>query len=522
MFAPPKLFHFVFANREDDYYTSSLMKLTPEGLIWRDLIDRQYRSVIIKEKKIISDDYTLLLTGIPSQKFCAEQKKKKKSIFGFRSRDSEESDTPLRDSRKEKLEIHKDSIMDTIDKVIQMMNGTEGKIALVIPIRLLQKYCESNDERKNKIKKLSKKNNENIIVIVSGVFAEENDPFFISPEWMRERKEKIMDSVFTEKDFYPELYKALSPDNEKPRMILTYDIMQSVLGERMNVLNQVTVPAVSHILKYHAIRNGLDYHDVSTDMAAVIIFLWFKNMCFYDTYEYTGLMSENISRSFRIIAEDVCKIGFEEKMKEIIGKENISDPQQLLEKWQDTENGLYFPQNKTSVSQRSVVQIMRKYKKLLPNDTAADRDRQKDIADLIFFFQKPCYISREITGIPAFLNFENTTSLYSASRHTAEGIVQYLGDKKEWNEWDHETARLLYILFYFCRTEAEEECCIDYQCRTGQMRYGKLLEAMDCFRRYSERNSGQLGELERLKRCINEAVCQDDVSVWEKLIFPIP
>ena len=140
----PELFHFLFADPEDDYYTSSLMKLTLEGLICRTLTDKLYCSVIIKEKRIISDNYTLLLTGISKQNLRVEQKKKKKKFFGFRSRSNEE----LPASQKEKLEIHKDHIMDTIDKVIQMMNSEDGKIALVIPIRLLQKYCESDDERK--------------------------------------------------------------------------------------------------------------------------------------------------------------------------------------------------------------------------------------------------------------------------------------------------------------------------------------------------------------------------------------
>ena len=223
MFTPQKLFHFVFANPEDDYYTSSLMKLTQEGFLWRELVRKKYHSVIIAEKGILSDSYRLLLTGISSAEFYPSQKqKKKKKLFVFRNRENEIQEP---DSRKEMLEIYRDNIMNVIDRLLDMMNGTGRKIALALPIGLLQKYYDSDDERKKYLKKLAKKNNENIIIAVSTVFAEDNDLFFTHPEWTRGQTEKTTDSVFMEKDICPELYKAVSPGNDKPRVIMTYDRM---------------------------------------------------------------------------------------------------------------------------------------------------------------------------------------------------------------------------------------------------------------------------------------------------------
>lgn len=514
MFTPQKLFHFVFANQEDDYYTSSLMKLTLEGFLWRELVDQKYRSVIIREKGIVSA-YTLLLTGITAGEFFNGQKsKKRKSLFRWREQEEEEIKQPQ--PQKEKLEIQGNGIMNVIDKILDMMNGTGRKIALVIPVDLLQRYCDSSDERKKYIKKLAQKNNQNIIVAVSTVFAEDNDPFFTDPDWMRKQTAKTTDSVFTKKDICPELYQALSPGNDKPRMIMTYDRMKSELKEQMNVFNTITVPLVQNILKYHCIRNESCCREVYVNMAAVIICLWFGNACFYDKYQYTGLMSENMGHSFRMIAEDICKSSFEAKLKEIIQKENISDPQQLLEKWSYTEEGVYFPQNKAYISESPIVKIMRKYQTLLVRHNAADETRLKEMAKVISFFQKPYYVSKEITGIPSFLNFED-----SAEQKKIKDIIRYLENKAEWNEWDKEIARLLYILFHFCKAEAEEECSRDYQCRMGQIRYKKLTEAMHCFRSFSRKSPGQLGELKRLKDDISYVLGKNDFFLWEKLVFPV-
>ncbi len=516
MFTPQKLFHFVFANQEDDYYTSSLMKLTLEGFLWRELVKKKYHSVIIGEKGILSDSYILLLTGISSAEFYPSQKqKKKKKLFGFRNRE-DENEIQNPDSIKEMLEIRRNNIMNVIDRLLDMMNGMGRKIALALPIGLLQKYCDSDDERKKYIKKLAKKNNENIIVAISTVFAEDNDPFFTYPEWTRGQTAKTTDSVFTEKDICPELYKAVSPGNDKPRAIMTYDRIKSVLPEQVNVLNEITVPVIRNILKYHCIRDHIDYREVSVDMAAVIICLWFRNACFYDKYQYTGLMSENTGHSFRIIAEDICKSSFKDGLKEIIQKENPTFPQRLLEKWSYTDEGVYFPYNKEYISGLPIVGIMQRYKELLAAHNAAEENKIREMAKLISFFQKPHYISKDITGIPSFLNFENSTE-----QKKIKGIMRYLENKAEWNEWDKETAGLLYILFHFCKVEAEEECSRDYQCRMGQIRYKKLTEAMHCFRSFSQKFPEQLGEMERLKDDILYVLSKNNFSLWEKLVFPV-
>ena len=282
------------------------------------------------------------------------------------------------------------------------------------------------------------------------------------------------------------------------------------------MLNEITVPVIRNILKYHCIREHIDCGEVSIDMAAVIICLWFRNACFYDKYQYTGLLSENMGHSFRIIAEDICKSSFKDGLKEIIQKENSSFPQRLMEKWSYTDEGVYFPHNKEYISASPIVGIMHRYKELLAAHSAAEENRIRETAKLISFFQKPYYISKDITGIPSFLNFENI-----AEQKKIKGIMRHLENKAEWNEWDRETAGLLYILFQFCKVEAEEECSRDYQCRMGQIRYKKLMEAMHCFRSFSKKAPEQLGEMERLKDDISYVLGKNDFSLWEKLVFPV-
>ena len=163
---------------------------------------------------------------------------------------------------------------------------------------------------------------------------------------------------------------------------------------------------------------------------------------------------------------------------------------------------------------------MKRYRTiLLRKEGFVKEKRLANLSGAISYFEKPGYVSKEITGTPSFLNIGKKQG--TASRKTVEGALKYLENREEWNKWDQQAAKMIYVLFRYCRAEAEEDCCKDYQCRIGQKRFEKIMEAVNCCFSFSEKAPNRLDQLDKISRSLDEALKKGDIGMLDALVFPV-
>ncbi|MEE0858804.1 MAG: DUF948 domain-containing protein [Acutalibacteraceae bacterium] len=264
------LFHFVFANGEDYYYTNSFMRLTLYQYLYCQLIRKGYRSVFF----FCGDEGNYQLSMVDTDFYAVSEKQD--SFLGrikLFHRNGKAS------SFSNKVSINgKSNFEDCLKRMLTIMQEKEH-IAFVFSIETFKDIAEFQNIILA-LKEMSDKNqragNRHLVLIHAPVIAGGSLPYF-----------KDKNGIFCS-DLFPEIKRIY----KKCKNIHIYDELQNELGDRVSFLNVIKREYIYSILfrfflKYDScFSDNFSYIDDYVDF----IWMWYNSQSFR---EYIGAIFPN-------------------------------------------------------------------------------------------------------------------------------------------------------------------------------------------------------------------------------------
>ncbi|MEE0265982.1 MAG: hypothetical protein UD936_10195 [Acutalibacteraceae bacterium] len=307
------LFHFVFANGKDYYYTDSAVRLTLHQYMYCELIRQGYKTAFF----ISGDDGSYELSMVNQDFFSMSEKKN--ALFDRIKIFQRSARTPEEFAGKKTIN-GKNNFEDCLDRMITIMNEHDH-VAFFVPIETFKEFADVEGITK-KLKDLSDKNhksgNRHLILIHAPVNVEG------SLDYIKDEKGIFRSGLF------PEIDRIF---NKKKNMYI-YDELKNEFDTRMVFLNTVTRENVYNIVYRHFIRNETCFSksfDMIDDYVDLIYF-WHNSQAFR---EYAGkLFNEQDRRVFFNIEGSLCDKLLFSKITECINTiKNSNEGRESLKAW---------------------------------------------------------------------------------------------------------------------------------------------------------------------------------------------
>ena len=496
-------FHFVFANRDDDYYTSSYIKMGFEPYLRYKLIKENYRYICFlgREQYKMGKDYRIdLMGGIGTEildQVVVEPVKKNKGlfdIFGKKSK-SERQDKISEIHHEEGFKIeHVETDFNTLlgyfNKIMEIMIQKKG-VAIVIPIDIFTEFTENTEVVKMLIN-LQSRPGYNIIVLTSSVKALDNDLYFRNPSF-EYRSQKIQGdrtSIFFNPKLFPEIDNVFNirTSDSITKLIFIYDRLKSAFGERMIVWNGFPYDHILRAVKYTFMRTPSLPFMRTPEQYAAIIWAWYENEDFREKYSELHLPL-NEFRKTKEITEVLQQKEFCRIIEKIIDEKCPNDKsiKSFFEHMSCEDKPIrivYETRGRVDSIDSVIVQQLIRFKKTISgHEDALGDDVLKKVSLMIRQFSKPSYQSANNKAELPHEKFRD-----EESRKLLSSLFSALDEKSEWNSWDDGAMYLLYTLFWTCYSDAISMCDNDLFNLLGEARFNKCMEAL----RYCMKNSRQI------------------------------
>lgn len=510
------LFHFLFANQDDYYYTKSYIKMNFKTYLISNLIKSGYSNIYYFEEKSNGklnlnsyncDFVDLEKSSLLAENQMVEPEKKKHSFFSF---SFGKKKTSVKDENLDNVTSNYDNnrasekqmsyddapsyFMQLLQNFFKMKN-----IALVVPVGIFSDIYDGRIDCKENLKNdivktlcdLKSASSGNIILFTSSVNAEENNKYFLNNFYVRNigKKEKSA-MVFFNRELFPEIVNAYDGNLEDIcKLTLVYDALKKCLGSRMIVWNTLSFDNVLNVVKYSFLRyvnknpNEIFY---PTGIYAYVIWQWYNNYEFHNKYsKLLKKLPQNVFGYNKVIEQIIGNLLLSyETLTEIIDKENISNglyDVSLLKnrcyKANELEGCITTNKPDTEVG---IIKYLKIFDKIvienLENETC--RDISYCLPKVISFFSEPSFHHFQNKGTLAFeliLDDKNSQILNNA--------FKALEAQDDWKIYTEGVASLLGYIFVFCHSQAKEKVTDDQNNPLGTIIFNKY---MDCLEFYLE------------------------------------
>lgn len=469
MFSSTDFFHFVFANLNDEYYTSSLLKMDFDTYLWYCLTEDRYKCIAHVKKLRTASGYVMEYTGIKKSRLELERKKKPLfsgfgGLFGAK-KDEEEMETHLDPSVVRASTDPKtwEEMVPYILNIIELMKN-DSNMVLAMSVADFDMLCSDRKVVSDLIT-LKKNGGSNIMVLYSGVNAVENDKYFVY--------DAASPSVFYQKDnreLFSDLYYKFNPGDtdEQQRRIMTYGLLKTALGSRMQVWNEFTEERVRNAVKYASMRTTYLSGLFEPSFTSFVIRAFYANDAFYEKYKTDAPLTDNKRRMFSELTNCIGKKKFRLWLEDISRTERTEDADELSLHWMIDDNYAYIGYFSDGYSEPAIVKMMEKFRNLVRGHESGvmDEDRLGRLEEMIAYFKKPAYRSR-------FLKDELMCEMFQHQKNNnlINNVLVRLAKKKEWNSWDEGCAETLYALFDLSTSQAESYCDGDFYNELGKAQF---------------------------------------------------
>lgn len=369
------LFHFVFANGDDYYYTDSAVRLTLHQYIYCELIRREYKTAFF----ISGYEGSYELSMVDMDFFDVSEKKN--SIFD-RIKLFQKPNKTMDDFAGTKLIEGKNDFADCLNRMITIMNEQEH-IAFVFSIETFKELAEV-EGIVQKLKELSAKNhktaNRHLILIHAPV--------------------SVGGSIGYLKDkngiFHSGLFPAIDAIFNRKKNMYIYDELKNELDVRMVFLNTLTRDNIYNIVYRHFMKNEsyLSNSFQMIDDYVDLIYFWYNSQSFR---EYAGkLFNDKAKKVFLNIEESLADRLIFNKITECINTiKNSQEGQHSIKMW-FFANGYKLDDAQLPIIEYNskITKLQQVYKRLQKqvNDYYLKEDISQQLLQIIARLQKPSVI----------------------------------------------------------------------------------------------------------------------------------
>ena len=503
------LFHFVFANQDDDFYTPSYIKMKFRPYLLFQLKDK-YSHIYFFEKAFdISNGSYLLHTISGDNLEIINLKKQKESLFGILKRKKNSAkdchnDVSVKFSTTSISHIEKEQLAYYFLRMLELAENNHNT-AVVMPIEAFSRLCyernSEGDTYKQILSKLinlhNRRGNTNIIILTSSVNASENDTYFLNFDLVRgtDKTEISQAGVFFNKKLFPEICDAFNnTSTEKiPKLVFTYILLRNSLGDRFQAWNELSYHNILIAVKYvfmHNMTFDKTYPFYPPEIYAAVIWAWYENEEFREKYKkIIPKMPDNIFRKVKIITNIIENQTFSPDMiKKIVDSECIVDVEEFRRRWPADEKAICITNGVTEENMTAlpkIVQELIRFRNLLRTHEHRFSDEEvKTVSSLIRYFNRPSYQSSINKADLPHILFRT-----DENQEIMNEVLCNLEQKQEWNVWDDCSVQILQLLFKSCRMQANQKCQVDLWNEIGQVTFKKCIEGLNYCLKMSKEES---------------------------------
>jgi len=487
------MFHLVFANRDDDYYTSSYLKTDFLSYLKLNLFNDGFRYLcFINKSSVISSksDYQMIMTGSLTDEMMKEEPEKKGFFWPFGSKKDKKPKTEeikeLSYDSKTTLDVNKDTLCRYFINLLDRMGDQTG-YAVVCPLDIFSACCEYSNELVEALISRRKRSNQNIIVLTGSVNAADHDRMFSGLALSDQPRHY---SVFHNENLFPNIRNYIRSKTNRdgfpilPKLIITYEFLKDAFGERMHVLNELSYASICSLVKYSLLRKR-EIPDIGypSDCYAALIYSWYANVKFREKYADLQL-PDNPFREMTVIAKAIGDPRFFENAKEVLKKEGVrksrSSAQELADYWSGDRQETAILYDAAMMNDRlpDIYGYLLNYRRnLRRHEEILSASERRDLEEMERFFRQPSYSLYE----GQFILPHERCGRYQKSIQELYNSLK----KEEWNSWDESAMRLLYVMFRRCYEHAQETV-EDYTNECGRVEFEKCIAIIRECVKYSE------------------------------------
>ncbi|MBR5409834.1 MAG: hypothetical protein IK104_04115 [Clostridia bacterium] len=471
------LFHFVFANQDDEYYIESLLRVQFLPYLHYQLFRDDFRYVYDfgRDPQNAKREFWMQCVGSLSiGAFEAGQKKK-----GLFSKNDKKEDGDI-DGDIERSELNGEDLVQYFLQTLDVMRQN-GQTAIVIPIQLFARF--SYDDRVlTPLEELVRRSKNNAIVLTGSVRAEENNVFFVNPVavYPNDTSKRPNDLIFYNPRIFPEIKAAYGTESGNlPKYVPVYKRLDAAFRGRTFFLNNLGFPILRAAVFYALLRQEPLRDPAAAPGIAAVILAWYKNQDFRAKYRDLNL-EPNPFGLLRTVMKQLSPdtVG---RLAEIAETERIDDPDVFFGRYA-VETNLPLMVIADPANVPPVLRVLLRFRMLLGGHTnLLPKAEFHDLERITGIFSAPSYTSAYLhTPLPHERFGEQDVQLLLNEAFEA------LRDRQDWTTWDAAMMFILARLFWCCADEAEKPCVDDPYNQIAERRFDKAFEAMRYCRRMAK------------------------------------
>ncbi len=437
------LFHFVFADQNDEFVTPTFIKMKFIPYLHLKLVQSNYQNIFMIGSSGLrtSGDYWLRMSGNQCEAILENNEPQgafMKILSGLFNHPSETEETV--DFSVRVMEVSKEILLQKLYNILAAMQQ-KNSIALSIPIEIFYELGEEPDFLQI-LTSLRNKSRNNIIVLTGTLSADDNNRFFLYEhlEYPRTNTVKENKNVFLNKNIFPEITRAFSENALLPYRVLHYDILQDTLNDRMQVWNSLSYNEIYNAVKYYFIHssdmplNSIGY----SEQYAAVLWMWHHDVTFSDKY-YNINFTDNPQHSMKLIINSIDREAVRNRIEEIIFNGFIFDREDIPEVY-----GNICGNTKDSI----IVALLQEYRKILRiSPGILNEDELYNLLIIIEYFRKPAFLHWKNATLPSYTKFsedQNKKFIKKLFQHFYRQLETDL------NHWDKGAIYIFYILTDMC------------------------------------------------------------------------
>ena len=439
------LIHLLFANADDKYYTQNLMQLDFLPYLRYRLYQSEpaFRNIYLLFEAPKGSDYDYQFQWVGAQSLSSLEIEQRRSLFGgLFGRRNENNEKKAEVGMQPLGAEETEERLQTVLNVMIQKNGT----VLAMPAELLGRFAAQNTDIQKQLDTLRQHNRSNVLILTAAPAASVCDPLLRCPSLeMNGKTVQLPNGALIQRYLLPELQQAFR--SESSYRVMHYELMRKTLGNRLHCWNVLSPEDVRLAVRYAYLRHPDWENCGKADVYAAVLWAWQRSILFRDRYDLLGCR-DNPLRKLSVLVQNLEDPAFRLRLSEIAEEELLTDPQQILERFDLSPEPLFLQRAET---EQDFVSTLTQYRAVLRGrESLLSEQELLSLLEMTVEFNQPGFLHADNSCEPAYCEFRR-----QECQKSLRALFDYLRKKQEWNNWDSGIMYILFVLFHYCKVDAE-------------------------------------------------------------------
>lgn len=282
------LFHLLFANDDDDYYTDSYVKTNFGFYLYHSLIAMKYDYVYY----FYGDDFRNCVIkpfdNVSLELFAEKQPGRSimNSLFGGKKKNTNESFEQQKNiartrNRNAGFQINDTTFEETVSRLTELMKK-KSRIAVVMPIGIFNALADCQNVI-GELKKISEKNyhdnNRHAFIITASLYANESLRYF-------KPSDETESNIFTNTELFPELESYFYDYYQFSSNYYIYDKLKRLIGDEMAFYDSLSFENIRRMVTRYCLNTDYvpDFSVKNIHSLTAVIYAYYNSAEYRSTH----------------------------------------------------------------------------------------------------------------------------------------------------------------------------------------------------------------------------------------------